>query len=165
MKTFKIYLTWLNTTQLRYNFDDVEWWLCFAQLWVFADKIGSTSLKNKTIDAICATIKQNRDLAWASPHAVCYTFDNTSSDCLLRHLVVLHAYHNPVRNMSSVSNLEHYPVAFLSRLTSMLFRNPQRWDSEGKFNNSVKRNFEATRYHIECSDTCCSENSNKKPEV
>lgn len=164
VETFKIYHAWLNTMQLRYNFDHVEWWLCFAKLWVFADKIGSIALKNRTADAICVTVKHNRSLDWASPRAVCYTFDNTSSDSPLRKLVVYHAFLSAWRR-PLLSELENYPVAFVSRLASRLFMHAQEcreWDAEI---DSLETKFEGPRYHLECSDDCCNGTSNKKLKV
>ena len=157
--TFRIYQTWLNTTQLRYNFDHVEWWLCFAKLWVLADKIRSTALRNRTVDAICATVRLSPDLHWASPQAVCYTFDNTSSDSPLRTLIVYHAYYNAKKSPSS-SDLEVYPMAFLSRLTYHTLRNAQIYT--GTLTDNIAKSFESPRYHLECSDKCCTVTSSKK---
>ena len=165
VETFKIYQTWLNTTQLRYNFDHVEWWLCFAQLWVFADKIGSTALKNKTIDAICATVRDNCHLDWASPRAVCYTFDNTSTGSHLRWLVVCHAFVTTRKDITR-NDLEIYPMAFLSRLTSYALRNIPI--SQETLTSSIAKIFDGPRYHLECSDKCCtgtSDNDASGPPV
>ena len=165
VETFKIYQTWLNTLQLRYNFDHEEWWLCFAKIWVFADKIGSPTLKNRTVDALCATINSNDRLDWPSPRAVYYTFDNTSSDSPLRKLAVNYAYCMHKGSLSP-SQLEEYPIAFVCGLTSYLLRHVQycglSCDSWGSLNEDLVENFESCQYHIDCSDKCCTVTSSKK---
>ncbi|KAL8792219.1 MAG: hypothetical protein Q9195_005175 [Heterodermia aff. obscurata] len=147
VETFKIYQTWLHTKKLRYNFDHVEWWLCFAKLWVFADKMGSTSLQNDTIDAICATIRQNDTLPWASPSAVCFIFDNTSTGCPIRKLVLYHAYRT-AREPPTHFELEDYHVGFLSRLTSLFLQHTEKctkWDDSEQL---IWWKFDGPRYHI-----------------
>ena len=160
--TFKIYQTWLNTTQLRYNFDQVESWLCFAKLWVFADKIGSNALKNETIDAICLTVKKNPHLDWASPQAVCYTFDNTSSISPLRNLVVNHAYH-AAENSPPPSELENYPVAFVSRLTSCFLAHVKKCPNwEKSLAASKTFHFTESRYYLKRPDKSSGETPIKR---
>ena len=164
--TFKIYQTWLNTAQLRYNFDHVEWWLCFAKLWVFADKIGSNDFKDRTVDAICATVKNNPNLNWASAPAVCYTFDNTSSDSPLRDLVVGHAYHTVEKIPRSSSELENYPIAFVSRLTSCFlahFKKVPDWKKS--LTASRTSLFTESRYHLKKSEKSCGETPVKKRKL
>ena len=164
VETFKIYQTWLNTMQLRYNFDHVEWWLCFAKLWVLADKIGSTALKNRTVDAICATIKHNPKLDWVSSHAVCYTFDNTSWDSPLRILVVSHAL---ITSKKSPHNheLEDYPMTYVSSIAWYLLRHAQSRGSWETQIDKIEKEVEGRLFHEDCSDDCCRATSKKKRKV
>jgi len=88
VQIFRIYQTWLNTGQLRYNFDKEECWLHLGKLWIFADKICSTRLMNKTVDAFFEVVTKNSDLPFADPETVNYVFGKTMPGSPLRRMFV-----------------------------------------------------------------------------
>ena len=145
VEVFKIYQTWLNTTQLRFNFDNEEWWLRFTKLWIFADKIGSTSLKNNTVDAIVLTIRCNPHLTRASPNAVAYTYEHTSDRSPLIDILIKHFIIKARQEHVSADDLESYPHRFLSEVafnTVVYVPDSTYWKS-------------SVEYHRECIQGCC----------
>lgn len=152
MEVFKIYQTFLNTTRLHYNFDDEEWWLCFAKLWVFADKIGSPSLKKHTLQAMVNTMKDNPSLPCASPRAVAYTMDKTCLGsplgmALVRHFLV------QAGTLVSMPKLDEYPQVFVSEMLQHLLNHAQRC-------RMWRHNFDPetvwTEPDGECTGSCCT---------
>ena len=161
VEAFKTYQMWLNTTQFRYNFDHVEWWLCFAKLWILGDKIRSIGLMNTTVDAICATIERNDDLDWASPRTACYIFDNSKTSPLAK-LVVQHAYYTP-RESPHTSQLAKYPSAFLAQLTSVFLVHARLCPYNNRLGGLTPATLQGPRYHLECSNDCCKETAEAEP--
>lgn len=131
--TFKIYQTWLTTTQLRYNFDDGDWWLCFTKLWVFADKIGAVTLRNKVMDAMLDTVKKHPETPRASPHAVIYMYETMSGDCPVLTVFLTHFLSSTTtRKDFTWRELRAYPSAFLAGLAFLLIQHGQdveKWPS------------------------------------
>lgn len=78
----------MYTGQLRYNFDEEECWLHLGKLWIFADKICSPRLKNKTLDAFFELITKNSEVPFAKPETVDYVYGKTMPDSALRRIFV-----------------------------------------------------------------------------
>lgn len=155
VEVFKIYQSWLNTMQVRYNFDDGEnWWVRFVKLWTFADNIGSTTLKNTIAEAIQATICQNSSIRCPSPKIVTYTYDQTSDDSPLRELLVRMFLH---RSYCYEPKLEDYPADFVRKLAGFLLthaRNCSRYCGRAK---GYTEEIPFTVIHRDCTSKCCKE--------
>lgn len=144
VQIFNIYQTWLNTGELRYNFDDEEWWMHLAKLWVFADKICSPQLRNKTTDAFFNVVAQNCDLQFAEAQTVHYVWENTMPGSYLRRILVRFFFY--IGRYPEVLSL--YPHEFLSVSLGRAM---------DKVNLVPKGNLpKSSLYHQNCSEPCCS---------
>ncbi len=153
VQIFRIYRAWVYTGQLRYNFDEEECWLHLGKLWIFADKICSPRLKNKTLDAFFELITKNREVPFAKPETVDYVYGKTMPDSALRRIFVrlfLYLY-----STSGGDKMDLYPQEFLAMaLRKAMFRIKTK--SSGALPAS-------SAYHEDCSGTCCKHRSIAEP--
>jgi len=153
IQIFRVYQTWLNTGQLRYNFDEEECWLHLGKLWIFADKIRSPRLKNTTVDAIFEVVTKNSDISFAEPETVDFVFPETMPNPALRRMFVhlfLHLGHIPKH-----ANMELYPQPFLATALRKAM-------SKTKIKLSVAPPVSAY-YHEDCCGPCCKHGSVAEP--
>ena len=151
VQIFKIYQTWLNKGELRYNFDDEEWWLRLAKLWIFADKIRSIRLKNKTIDAFFDIINDNEEITFADTKTVHFVYENTAWDSPLRRIFVRFYLHlTPLEEPPSL-----YPQEFLAAVVSKVLHYESVWRPTrmGQDLRILGRRSEA--FHEDCAEDCC----------
>jgi len=153
VQIFRIYRAWVYTGQLRYNFDEEECWLHLGKLWIFADKICSPRLKNKTLDAFFELITKNREVPFPKPETVDYVYGKTMPDSALRRIFVrlfLYLY-----STSGADKMDLYPQEFLAMaLRKAMFRIKTK--SSGALPAS-------STYHEDCSETCCKHRSIAEP--
>ena len=142
---FKVYEAWLNSKELRYNFDEEECWLHLAKLWIFADKICSFQLKNKVTDAFYDVVSQNKDLSFAKPDVVHFIYEHTSPNSSLRSIICYLFYFTECCRATYIL----YPQEFLAWTlrTAMKTLNSKR--------SKTPRGSE--KYHEKCLEPCCKE--------
>ena len=147
---FKVYQTWLNTHQLRYNFDSDEWWLHLSKLWIFADKIQASNFKNRVVDSFFSVFVGNLGLAFATADTVNYVYDNTTVVSYLRRLFIrfyLHMFDHKI-------DLARYPHEFILEALTKITK-------DGGCRNQIRAmqgamdTKRSPMYHEECLDPCC----------
>ena len=143
VQIFRVYQSWLNTGELRYNFDNEDMWLHLAKLWIFADKICSTVLKNRTIDAFFDIVTKNSDISFANADTVRFVFEHTMPKCPLRRVfarLFLWLGDCP-------KPLSAYPVEFLEVPLKICMRLYPRQTSHPP---------DRRIYHEACLEPCCA---------
>ena len=147
---FKMYQTWLNTHQLRYNLDGDEWWLHLSKLWVFADKIQASGFKNRVVDSFFSVFVANLGLTFATADTVTYVHDNTTVVSYFRRLFIrfyLHMF-DPKIDMTP------YPLEFISQVLKKITMN-EGCRNQIRAMNGVMDMKRSHFYHEECPDPCC----------
>jgi len=145
VQIFGIYQTWLNTDQLRYNFDEEECWLHLGKLWIFADKICSPRLKNKTVDALFEVVTKNSEVPFAEPETVDYVYGETMQGSVLRMIFIrIFLY---LGHAEDDHKMHSYPQQFLAIALRMAM---SRLNRKSPWALPV-----SARYHQDCCEPCC----------
>ncbi|KAL8868199.1 MAG: hypothetical protein Q9174_005145, partial [Haloplaca sp. 1 TL-2023] len=126
VQTFRVYQTWLQTGELRYNFDEEGLWLTLGKLWIFADKMCSPRFGNRIVDAIFDTLAQNKNESVPVPDVdtVHYIYDNTVKKSKLRRIFTR------VFIMLAPTNacLTAYPIEFLAEVIARISSDTITWE-------------------------------------
>ena len=147
---FKVYQTWLNTHELRYNFDSDDWWLHLSKLWIFADKIQASNFKNLIIDSFFNVFIANPGLTFATADTVSYVYDNTTSVSCLRRLFIRFYMHMVDHKIDLTPYPHDFIIAALIKITKDKNCRNQVKAMHGAID--AKRSY---FYHDECLDPCC----------
>lgn len=149
---FRIYQTWLNTGDLRYNFDGEIWWLRLARLWIFADKVSSHRLKNRTIDSFFDIVDKNKNMVFADAWITHYIFEHTSPLSPLRRLLSRLFFHlKPSRD-----DLASYPPVFLAEVLGRARFHEPTWSAVAKVQSALVQKHRRSDLHMDCSLECCA---------
>lgn len=154
VQIFRIYRAWVYTGQLQYNFDEEECWLHLGKLWIFADKVCSPRLKNKTLDAFFELVLNNSEVPFAKPETVGYVYDKTMPGSALRRIFVRLYLH--LGYTSGDKKMDMYPQEFLAIALRKAMSRMKTMASGALPASSA--------YHEECCGLCCKNRSIIEPK-
>lgn len=155
VQIFTIYRAWVYTGQLRYNFDEEECWLHLGKLWIFADKVCSPQLKNKTLDAFFELVTRNSEVPFARPETVGYVYDKTMPGSALRNIFVRLFLH--LGYTSGDQKMDLYPQEFLAVALRKAMSRLKTMTSSTLPASSA--------YHEDCCGQCCKKRSITEPKT